>query len=288
MPRSGIALLADRMPLPSRLGTEDSAADVTICFAAEIAARKLLTRIQNSLYMTDASAMDARQLHVVVAELDHQLARWHSTIPEHLRPLLGSTIACSCSCQACNNGETDTPTHAAPGGVPATLRERVDVLRVHYYAARALIHRPFLLRLIAQQLQAAAHGEHAELPPPTPPSAVALEQCAICADACTALLCCLLPLLDRPSLYLWTWGQSSMACLLTLLLSDACLANTGSRVVPCQGQANGGSSGLDGGSRYSVCQLRDAVAGKLRWWAQPGSSFEAMLRIVESLPVPPQ
>ncbi|CAK7212158.1 hypothetical protein SEUCBS140593_001419 [Sporothrix eucalyptigena] len=255
----------------------------------------------------------------ISAELNRQLEAWYHAMPDNIRPPLNSTRRSSGTeansagdavfdTGSIDIGENDPQWHDTQQQqhTTHTLSERVQILRIHYYAARHIIHRPFVLGVAWQQQQqiqaresadvrsseemsktaqaktalprsksAAALVSSSVLPQPSP--ADVLEKCAICVDSCVAYLVHVLPLLERRSPYLWSFCQSSMACLLVLLVADACPGITSSMSHARQGAARSINIGL----------LRDGVASRLRQWATPGSSFEAELRIVESFPMDP-
>ncbi|CAK7228073.1 hypothetical protein SCUCBS95973_006757 [Sporothrix curviconia] len=235
----------------------------------------------------------------ISAELNRQLEAWYEAMPDNIRPPLlagnrtGEVRARAFDLGSSDLAENDPQWHdmQQPQHTIHTLNERVQILRIHYYAARHIIHRPFVLGVAwqqqqhQQQQQQLSGRESVESsghvsPPALPPffSADALEKCVVCVDSCVSYLTHVLPLLERRSPYLWSFCQSSMACLLVLLVADSCpsIASRSTRMVaPPLGAARSVNIGL----------LRDQVAARLRLWATPGSSFDAELRIVESLPV---
>lgn len=250
VPRSGIEPLADKMPLPRTLNPTEN--DDIICFVAETAIRRLLNRIHSSLYSPDNSevnplAEDApllnkislNKLVALSCELNRQLEEWYDSLPERIRP---------------------------PKGTDPVTGDRGKVLRIRYYAARHIIHRPFVLYVALQQTTTSATSatSASSLPLPLfPMPRVLLEKCEICINSCQAYLYNVVEMLDKRSPYLWTFSQSCMACLLVLLISDSCPQLR--CLMP----------------NWEL--LRAMVLPKLRRWATPGSSFEAEAKILESL-----
>ncbi|ELQ40489.1 hypothetical protein OOU_Y34scaffold00433g33 [Pyricularia oryzae Y34] len=142
LPRTGIEPMADRlsdqMPLPRSLNPLEH--EELIYFAAETAARRLLNRVHSSLYSSEHSglisfsdmnpatgSLSLVKLVNVSSELHRQLEEWYLSIPESLRPPLGT--------EPCPN-------------------DRARVLRLRFYAARHIIHRPFVLYAALMQQQA--------------------------------------------------------------------------------------------------------------------------------------
>ena len=183
LPRSHIQQLTDETSLPNctNLGLKQST-----CYLAEISIRRLLNRIHNSLYplkkhvltlsstslsaTEEFSAQDVMSMIAVGDELQSQLEMWHASIPEEFRPNLEA-------------------------GSPSTQYEdREDILRIRYFAARHIIHRPFLLYITANG---------ASQVPDT-----VLKKAAICIESCRVYLYLTSPILQRPSLYTWTFSLS--------------------------------------------------------------------------------
>ncbi|OAA55349.1 c6 zinc finger domain containing protein [Niveomyces insectorum RCEF 264] len=324
-------------------------------------------------------------------ELNRQLEAWYHAIPDYLRPPLddensdsagatgdeamknlggGGGPASSSGSGSGSGSGTSTTANTPRRPTNPAVQERVKILRVHYYTARHLIHRPFVLH-VAWQEQQRQHRlwEGSEIPPAgyaAPPPAAVLDRCVTCVDSCAAYLNHVLPLLGRRSPYLWSFAQGSLACLLVLLLAEVCPAirdavaaaapapvpviavvpttlattttttapiprSSSSPSLPAQNsgrRSRGGAAGdprrRRGGAKtvtaaaaatteasaaaaaaaaimttttttttttampkttHDLGWLRDRVASQLRRWAVPGSSLEAELRIVESLPV---
>ncbi|EFW98927.1 c6 zinc finger domain containing protein [Grosmannia clavigera kw1407] len=319
--RSGVEPLADELPLPNYTDTGES--DVMITFVAETSVRRLLNRIHSLLYFAveeegetggqdDGSSSaaasgragwsgqhepspmggldDISQLNKILpisTELNRQLEAWHNSIPEHLRPPLQAKLLedddSDDEADKPDGGDDeedaegeDDPEHR-DGCCPATmaaemaLHERVSVLRARYYEARHLIHRPFVLGVAGHQQQQQQQQQQ-QIP------LAVLDKCVVCVDSCVAYLRHVLPLLGRRSPYLWSQCQSCLACLVVLAVADTC-PDIVARVAATEGTATRTTTRRD-----DMGRLRSRVAGRLRQWATTGSSLEAELRIVESLP----
>lgn len=252
--RSGIEPLGDKMPLPHSTGPSDD--ENTICSIAEHAIRRLLNRIHFSLYgpipQTNLSrpadptniwqGLGLQKLQTLSSELNRQLEEWYNSIPEPLRPSKGAT---------------------------ALPNDRLRVLRIRYYAARHIIHRPYVLQTISRHRESASpmspagpsdqYGDQYGEPPP-----IIMEMCKICLDSCLNYLYNAVDMIDKRSPYLWSFSQSCMACLVLLWMADSCVALR--HLVP-----NG------------MHQIQGMVLSKLRKWATKGSSFDAEARIIERL-----
>jgi hypothetical protein len=272
--RSGIEPLGDKMPLPHSMDPSDQ--DETIHFIAEIAIRRLLNRVHSSLYNPDTDAvmnmaappnaawpglgttnttLSLPRLLALSAELDRQLEQWYVSMPEGVRP---------------------------PRGIEPIACERGRVLRLHYCAARAVIHRPFVLfamTYLQQRQQGLADtrlssspspGGGSHVPPgrlstsasstsgsPTPPVAgasasappllppIVAERCEVCVAACTTYLCNALEMLERRTPYMWSLAQNCMACLLVLMIAEDCGFGmaTASASAAAHAAAGGGGGG---------------------------------------------
>lgn len=244
--RSGIEPLADSMPLPRTLLNESE--DI-IYFVAETAIRRLLNRIHSSLYSSDHAEVNVPgaetacnnsiNLHKLLAlssELNRQLEEWYHSIPDRIRPPIGTT-------------------HVA--------NNRGKVLRIRYYAARHIIHRPFVLYVALQWRAASASSMPGVTPPLLPVPQVVQDKCEVCINSCQSYLYNVVEMLDNRSPYLWTFSQSCMACLLVLFIAN--------------------SSPLLRPYTPDLQPLMGMVLHRLRRWATPGSSFEAEVRILESI-----
>ncbi|KAJ9132548.1 Fungal-specific transcription factor domain-containing protein [Pleurostoma richardsiae] len=245
--RTGVEPMADKMPLPRSL--DESETDVIIYFIAETAIRRLLNRIHSSLYSTDnadlanlaepsstPASLSLNRLLAVSSELNRQLEEWYSSIPGKLRP---------------------------PIGVEPLSSQRGKILRVRYYAARHIIHRPFVL-FVAQQQGPGSTGSHPTTPQPLfNVPRIVLEKCNACLASCEAYLYNVAEMLDERSPYLWTFSQSCLACLLVMVI-----ANSSHQLRPL-------TPDLD--------PLFALIIPRLRKWAVSASSFEAEVKILETL-----
>ncbi|KAK6088705.1 hypothetical protein SCUP234_00585 [Seiridium cupressi] len=219
--RSGIEPLGDKMPLPHSLDSSDH--EETIHLFAEISIRRLLNRVQCSLYNPDTEispsgamspagawqGLSLQKLLILSSELDRQLEQ----------------------------------------------------------CARHIIHRPFVLYAVAQQHRASsgqispgssvAHVAEVSLPQ------VVMEKCETCIDSCATYLYNTIEMLDRRSPYLWSYSQSCLACFLVLMLAESCPPLR--KFVPPMGP------------------LQDTVVSKLEKWTVEGSSFAAVVAILQRL-----
>ncbi|KAI2624201.1 hypothetical protein GGR54DRAFT_565777 [Hypoxylon sp. NC1633] len=252
IPRSGIEPLGDRMRLPHSTDPTDN--ENTIYFIAEHAIRRLLNRIHNSLYCPDVAqtspnavlptdpnqawqSLGLQRLLALSSELYRQLEEWYISIPDFLRP--------------------------AKGTLPLP-NDRARVLRLRYYAARHIIHRPFLLQMVSRQHEGQSPSASAALSPdPYSESPVVLEKCETCIDSCITYLYNVIEMIDKRSPYLWTFSQSCMACILMLWMAE----NTPllQPYVP------------------PMRSVQAMVLAKLRKWAIKDSTFAAEVHIIEQL-----
>jgi hypothetical protein len=144
----------------------------------------LLNRVHNSLYprkqnplslsstsltaLDDFSASEIASATSVCDELHRQLKLWYESIPVQFRPSLGEE---------------------------ATASDRETVLRIRYYAARHIIHRPFLLYIVTHNLQ------HVSDPG-------ILDKARVCIESCRAYLHNTTKILVKMSQYTWTFSLS--------------------------------------------------------------------------------
>ena len=238
------------MPLPHSSGPSDD--ENTICYIAEHAIRRLLNRVHFSLYspvpgMTSSEPADPtqiwqnlglQQLQWLSCELNRQLEEWYNSIPEPLRPAKG--------------------TSALPS-------DRLRVLRIRYYAAKHIIHRPYVIQIVMRRWEASSPAS-----PTTPspgqysePGPDIMEMCRVCIDSCWNYLYNAVEMISRRSPYLWSISQSCMACLMLLWMADGCASLR--HLVP------------------NMHQIQSMVLAGLRKWATRGSSFDAEARIIERL-----
>ncbi|KAI1113443.1 hypothetical protein F5Y14DRAFT_441837 [Nemania sp. NC0429] len=250
--RSGIEPLGDTMPLPQSLESSDDSNH--IYSIAEHAIRRLLNRILGALYNPDSThrysilspdpvrvwqRLGLPKLLTLSAELNRQLEQWYRSIPDYLR---------------------------FPKGTDHLTSDRSRVLRIRYYIARQLIHRPFLLQTIYRQQEARSPGQ-SSLPESDPfglPVPVVMERCETCIDSCITYLHNAIDMIDKRSPYLWTFSQNCMAALVILWLAENS-APTSHLVPPMR-------------------PIQNAVLDRLRQWAIEDSSFDAEIQIVERLP----
>ncbi|KAI2637117.1 hypothetical protein GGS26DRAFT_471478 [Hypomontagnella submonticulosa] len=253
VPRSGIEPLGDRMRLPHNTDPADN--ENIIYFIAEHAIRRLLNRIHNSLYGPEIQqtnpnpliptgpnqawqSLGLQKLLALSAELNRQLEEWYISTPDYLRP---------------------------PKGTVQLPNDRARVLRLRYYAAKHIIHRPFLLQTISRGFEGQSPSSSSVLSPdPYNESPVVLEKCETCIESCVTYLYNAVDMIGKRSPYLWTFSQSCMACLVLLWAAD----NTPAlhSYVP------------------NMQPIQNMVLAKLRKWAIDESSFAAEVHIIEQLP----
>lgn len=222
LPRSGVETMADQVPLP-QISAEDDY--TTTAFLAEISVRRLLNRTHNSLYSrrNGTRSVGMPQLEKVAGELERQLTSWYESIPEPVRP---------------------------PLGVEPCQSDRARILRIRYYAAMHIIHRPSLLCV----------ADH----PGTPFTGTAVMASAkACIDACRIYLLNSTDMLEKRTPYLWTFSASSLGALFVLSIA---------RSVPVLRPT---ISDLE--------MLQCCFLDKVRPWAVAGSSLEAMVSMVETI-----
>lgn len=224
-----------------------------VYFTAETVIRQVLNRTHNMLYssdnwdlqpMTEAAStpgtMSVRRLLSLSSELNFQLEAWYHSMPSDLRP---------------------------PTGTEHIANDRAKILRIRYYAARHIIHRPFIL-YVANQYGAdclgassttSTHGTMAPIP------SIILEKCEMCISSCRNYLFNVVEMLGKRTPYLWTFSQNSLACLLVLYIADSIpqLRPFAAEIKPLQAM----------------------ILESLRPWATRGSSFEATVDIIESLKI---
>ncbi|KAI5917229.1 hypothetical protein F4810DRAFT_65418 [Camillea tinctor] len=253
VPRSGIEPLGDKMPLPHSTEPRDN--ENHIYYIAEHAIRRLLNRIHNALYGTEpghASSYQAivadptvlwqglslQKLLSLSSELNRQLEEWYNSIPEYLRP---------------------------PKGTDPLPNDRARVLRLRYYTAQQLIHRPFLLLTVSrrQEYRSPSHSPMSGSDPFMVPVPVVLEKCQVSINSCITYLYNATEMINKRSPYLWMFSQGCLACLVMLWLAENSVALRPS--VP------------------TMQHIQSAVIANLRQWAVKDSSFEAEIHILEQL-----
>ena len=183
LPRSGLQQLTDSISLPDCTNLD---VGQSTCYLAEIAVRRLLNRIHNSLYpskqrhflaisstaLTAPDELTVDEISSIMSicdELYSQLETWHSSIPEACRPSLDTT-----------------PAHE--------YNHREAILRIRYYAARHIIWRPFVIYV-------ATHKIHDV-------SSAIYKRAAMCLESCRNYIHNTTIVLRRPSLYTWTFSVS--------------------------------------------------------------------------------
>jgi hypothetical protein len=114
------------------------------------------------------SAAEIVSVVSVCDELHRQLNSWYESIPEPFHPSLG---------------------------VEPTGNDRQTVLRIRYYAARHIIHRPFVLYVVTNDLQHVAN-------------AVIMKKAGVCIESCRAYLHNTTEILLKQSQYTWTFSLS--------------------------------------------------------------------------------
>ncbi|KAI0594029.1 hypothetical protein F4775DRAFT_596626 [Biscogniauxia sp. FL1348] len=253
VPRSGIEPLGDKMPLPHSTEPRDN--ENHIYYIAEHAIRRLLNRIHNALYGTESGhassyqtvipdptflwkGLSIQKLLSLSSELNRQLEEWYNSIPEYLRP---------------------------PKGTDPLPNDRARVLRLRYYTARQLIHRPFLLLTVSRQ-QEYRSPSHSPMPSSDPfmvPVPVVLEKCQVAITSCVAYLYNATEMINKRSPYLWMFSQGCLACFVMLWLAENSVTLRSS--VP------------------AMQHIKGVVTANLRQWAIKNSSFEAEIHILEQL-----
>jgi hypothetical protein len=247
--------MADKMALPRSMYIDEN--DDILYFVAETAIRRLLNRIHSSLYScenTDLCALTTEsgvaanmpslnKLLALSAELNRQLEEWYNSIPIRIRPPIGEEPVAS---------------------------DRGRVLRLRYYVAKHIIHRPFILYLALQQQQhqqqaspiASTSAATPTLQSPFPLPRIVLERCETCISSCRTYLYNVVEMLDKRTPYLWDFSQGALACLLVLMTADMCPE-------------------LRHASHVDSALIHAMVLPKLRKWAVEGSSFEAVVKILD-------
>lgn len=245
------------MRLPQ--STDIGEAEDFIYFAAEMAIRRLLNRIVGSLYSGDSIHVgllaetglmtgntNLHQLLALSSELNRQLDQYYANIP--IQP---------------------------PISMDCTSTEQRRRLNLRSLYARHLIHRPFVLYVALQpphlQPSPSIHqpsSSQAPTPQPLPslPGSMPqniLEKCYICIQSCEAYILNVGDILDRRTPCLWTFSQACLASFVMLYLASESL------------HLRHMTPDLD--------VLASSIRPKLQKWAAPGSLFEELLRIMDSI-----
>ncbi|KAL2187706.1 hypothetical protein L209DRAFT_753811 [Thermothelomyces heterothallicus CBS 203.75] len=236
LPQSGLQQLIDQTSLPSFDGVDSAQ---STAYLAEISIRRLLNRVHHTLYprkqnvlslsstsltaADDLSAAEIASVTSVCEELHRQLNSWYESIPEPSRPSLGTEL---------------------------TGSDRERVLRIRYYAARHIIHRPFVLHIVTNNLQHVSNS-------------TVLEKASVCIESCRAYLHNTTEILRRQSQYTWTFSLSSLGAIVVLTLASRNPAL--SQFVP------------------DIDELQTLAINNVRPWAYRGSSIETVLSIMEEM-----
>ncbi|KAH8810796.1 hypothetical protein F5884DRAFT_749206 [Xylogone sp. PMI_703] len=140
-PPSGISRLENSIPLPFTGEDEREEAQKVyrLFLLAEIALRRLLNRVHSHLYKLDVTDPPANSPATSLAasppimyELDHQLEIWHEHLPELLR----------------FDKSTNIETLISPRGARTPREKMTGTLKSRYFAAKAIIFRPFVYRIL--------------------------------------------------------------------------------------------------------------------------------------------
>ncbi|GAD91713.1 predicted protein [Paecilomyces variotii No. 5] len=199
LPRSGIELLADKMPLPDYNGPP---CPRNLYVLADITARSLLNRMHNALFAIDSQLVctpgpleassnqcfptlgPEAPLFRICQELDRQLETWYESLPTAIRPDLHGRY--KGSNQAC-------------------------LLRLRYWSAKQQIHRAFVLYVTS-----AGTRDSCDFPPSI------LDKCGVCLDACHAFLLTAGHILSCRTPYTYSVAQ---CCLGSALILSAATQN---------------------------------------------------------------
>lgn len=225
-----------------------------IYFAAEMAIRRLMNRIYGSLYSPE--------------NIDLSLSAEHALTPNI--PPLNRLLALTSELDRQLQQYYCTIPILPPVAVDPVSTDRRRLLSLRYSYARQIIYRPFVLYVALQPSKPTCATRLASSPrPPTPQhpsylmSRMVADKCQICIQACEAHLWGAVDILDKRTPYLWSVAQSCLASLVILFLAG--LSPQLQHLVP------------------DIDVLAGAVEPQIRKWAAPGSSFEALLQILETL-----
>lgn len=128
LPHSGIAQFEELVGLPGAFeddGEIPAGRDELWYFLAEIALRRLLNRVSNSIYTKASPITNTATLEPMVSELDSQLTRWYNGLPQPVKFELH-------------------------GKSPSTTPVQT-VLRLRYFACRTIIYRPYVLAVLINE-----------------------------------------------------------------------------------------------------------------------------------------
>lgn len=127
LPHSGIVHFEEAVGLPGGFEEEDdqpAGRDELWYFLAGIALRRLLNRVSFAIYSEGAASTSLASFDPVAAELDLQLAQWYEGLPMALQ----------------------FPYSQLPLSNPVQT-----VLRLRYFACRAIIFRPYILEVLENE-----------------------------------------------------------------------------------------------------------------------------------------
>lgn len=246
--RTGIEPLGDSMRLPRSVDISES--EDLIYFAAEMAIRRLMNRIYGSLYSPE--------------NIDLSLLAEHASTPSLLP--LNRLLALTSELDRQLEQYYCTIPILPPVAVDPVSTDRRRLLSLRYAYARQIIYRPFVLYVALQPTQTASATASR---PPTPQFTsfsmprIMMEKCQVCIHACEAYIWSAVDILGKRTSYLWSVSQSCLVSLAVLFLAS--LSPQLQHLVP------------------DIDVLAGAVAPQIRIWATPGSSFEALLEILDSL-----
>lgn len=251
--RTGIEPLGDSIRLPRSVEIRES--EDLIYFAAEVAMRRLMNRIYGSLYSPE--------------NIDLSLLAGHASTPN--LPPLNRLLALTSELDRQLEQYYCTIPILPPVAVDPVSTDRRRLLTLRYSYARQVIYRPFVLYVALQQPGQTVSGTRLATPsrPPTPqvPSfstpRIMIERCQMCIHACEAYIWSAVDILGKRTPYLWSVSQSCLVCFVILFLAS--LSPQLQRLVP------------------DLDVLASAVTPQMRKWATPGSSFEALLRILNTM-----
>lgn len=241
------------MPLPRSVEVSDH--DDLIYFVAETAIQRLINRVHSSLYSPD-------NIDITVLS---------ETVPAAANPNLNRLLAISSELnrqleQYYNSIPITPPIMADP-----VSNDRRRILNLRYHHARHIIYRLFVVYVASYRYlqpsppipQGPSRSPSTHFFPISPIPRTIIEKCQICIQSCEAFLVESVDILGKRSPYLWSISDGALACLVVLFMASQS---------PYLGHLTPDLSGL-----------ADAVVGRLKKWATPGSVFEAQVNIVDRL-----
>lgn len=236
-------------------GADIKESEDLIYFAAETAIRRLTNRIIGSLYSPDNVDI------TLLAE----------SVPMPNITSLNQLLALSSELNRQLDQYYSTIPIQPPIEVDSASDERRRRLHLRSLCARQLIHRPFILYVALQPTYMASsdQGQARSSRSPTPHHSpyhvprIMLERCQVCIQSCAAYILNAADVLDKRTPYLWSVSQCCVASFALLFLASR--SPHLRHLVP------------------DLDTLAGAFAPKIRQWATLGSSFEALLRVVDML-----